>query len=347
MVSTRSKTAPKQNTLQNPTRKPAKTSRDAVTKTTKACNTSKSSKPAKAKTPSTRQPLAEKSSNKAALTTGETVIEKRENPIEKTQKKGSKATAPTKKLNELVRIDGGGAAHPDDNFVLDAFLMNVGDPVIERRISCPADSTMEDLHYALNIAFGWAQCHMWQFEFMSDNAINLTMLDAFKAKAKTLSIAPHIMHGFDDEDHRLMRREADEVSMSEMLTDRKWLGNEESGRFIYQYDMGSSWEHAVEIVGRAPKQARFECLSGNGHSCAEDSNPPEWQAIKDAYRKPKNKRNSEDEDMIEWYEEGGCANGDSKGLGGKKGAERWSRTAVNKELRAALKKVMVIVPVRR
>lgn len=168
---------------------------------------------------------------------------------------------------------------------------------------------------------------------MSDDAINSLLTDTYKAKR--LSISPQNLNILDA-DEKLEQREGHEILIGGMLTSRKWLGDDECGRFFYEYDIGSGWQHAAQVIGRAPRSSYFKCLSGEGHPAAEDTHAESWEALKDAYRKPKKERDEEDEDTIDWYENGGCVNGDRRGLGGK-GAERWSIKAVNKELKRALK----------
>lgn len=361
MVSTRSKKAPKGGeTAEKGTKTIAKVSRGAVSKATESSHKQNKPSSIKSKTSSARQPLSEKSPNKGkpkdapkankkqGKTTKKQLSKDAIQPLEdaghtsttttqsstnssqpkKRAPKNQKLSTPPKRM-ELLRIDDGGDAQADDNFIVEAFLMDAMDPPIERKLSCPASATMESLHIALQIAFGWASCHMWQFRFMSGDAINGIAADS--AKAETLQVSPEDdLCGIEG----IKERKARDILISDMLTDRSWLGAHENGRFIYEYDMGCSWEHALQVVGRAPHKPYFECLSGQGHPAAEDTFPPQWQDLKDAYRKPKNQRDKDEQYQISWYQTM-CANGDPKGLGGK-GAERWSMKAVNEDLKGYL-----------
>jgi hypothetical protein len=40
----------------------------------------------------------------------------------------------------------------------------INDPGIYRTLSCPANKTFEDLHWALQVALGWASTHTYDFK---------------------------------------------------------------------------------------------------------------------------------------------------------------------------------------
>jgi hypothetical protein len=53
-----------------------------------------------------------------------------------------------------------------DNYVLEVHLRpgDIEDPAIWRTLSCPAIATFEQLHRALQVAFGWATTHTYDFK---------------------------------------------------------------------------------------------------------------------------------------------------------------------------------------
>ena len=51
-------------------------------------------------------------------------------------------------------IDSDEPAQEDNSFIVDAFLMDVDDPEISGKVSCPASANMYQLHLALNTALG-------------------------------------------------------------------------------------------------------------------------------------------------------------------------------------------------
>jgi hypothetical protein len=58
------------------------------------------------------------------------------------------------------------------NYILKVTL-NPGiikDPPISRTLSCPATATFEELHEALQIAFGWATTHSYDFKIRDPEA---------------------------------------------------------------------------------------------------------------------------------------------------------------------------------
>lgn len=200
--------------------------------------------------------------------------------------------------------------------------MDVFDPEISRKISCPANATFQDLHRAIQIAFGWVGYHHHAFQLMGDK-INGTYDQAGEQLHLSSDLIDIGLPNIQERDER-------DVKLCEILENRKWTGKADTPRFIYEYDFGDSWEHACEILGRAKKTSFFECIAGEGHPCAEDAGaPPGWEALKDCYRAKRKDR--EQKELIEWYETC-CANGDPRGLAGNK-VNQWPQKDVNAELR--------------
>ena len=94
-------------------------------------------------------------------------------------------------------------------------------PMIWRRLLVRSDSSIADLHYTLQIAFGWSDEHLNQFRIHGqaygvyhDGGINFS------------------------KNPRLVK-----------LSDFKFRKNE---RFMYEYDFGDFWEHSVRLEARLP-----------------------------------------------------------------------------------------------
>jgi hypothetical protein len=51
----------------------------------------------------------------------------------------------------------------DRNYVLRIQLRDVSDPIVTRTLSVPADLNFHKLHYAIQIAFGWENEHLYMF----------------------------------------------------------------------------------------------------------------------------------------------------------------------------------------
>lgn len=64
------------------------------------------------------------------------------------------------------------------NYIIEFHLApeHIKDPSVKRTLSCPADSTFEELHMALQDAFGWASTHSYDFAVV-DPSFDLSKFD--------------------------------------------------------------------------------------------------------------------------------------------------------------------------
>jgi hypothetical protein len=151
------------------------------------------------------------------------------------------------------------------------------DPVIWRRLLVPANMTLHALHIALQAAMGWDGSHMHTFR-----------------KGKQFYGIPNAGERFLNvprtiDDHK--------VRLDEVLPRR-------GSDFVYTYDMGDSWEHAIVLEKRLPVDSNLKypaCLGG------ERACPPEdcggiymFQQLLEAYRHPEHERHAE---ILEWVGE--------------------------------------------
>lgn len=98
-------------------------------------------------------------------------------------------------------------------------------PMIWRRLLVRSDSTIADLHCALQIAIDWSDLHLHRFHIHGqDYGIS-------RIGGPGFSSDPRKVH----------------------LGDFKFRINE---RFLYEYDFGSRWEHEVRIERRLPVEAK-------------------------------------------------------------------------------------------
>lgn len=196
-------------------------------------------------------------------------------------------------------------------YLLKVELFDVENPRITRTLSCPANATFEELHTAIQIAFGWADCHLHQFE---------VHLEASPWSPMSLKISP--ADDSDDDDDPLPRESSEDYKLQTYFESPRFQDH----NLTYQYDFGDSWEHLITVLGRGDKVEYFSCVDGEGHSCAEDAGGPRgWEDVRDAYRKA-----SGDKDLRDWYEKT-CANGDPAGLKGEK-VWRWDQDEINEDL---------------
>ena len=119
-------------------------------------------------------------------------------------------------------------------------------PMIWRRLLLHSDSTLADLHYAIQIAFGWSDFH----------------LHCFRLRGKDYGI-PRVGGPWYSQDAR-------QVKLSE-------LGFRRNERFLYGYDFGDLWQHEVRIEQRLPVEGRRiypVCIGGSRAGPSEDCGGP-------------------------------------------------------------------------
>ncbi|KAI4159892.1 MAG: hypothetical protein LQ342_006220 [Letrouitia transgressa] len=244
-----------------------------------------------------------------------------------------KATSPdnekskpeNEEVEDLNTPKASSPANIELNYLLMITLMNSSDPMINRVLSVPPNINFAQLHMVLQIAFGWAECHMHTFsvelvQFASGHKKPVLLLQRYADEAAfaCLDLKP--------EEETLFK-------LSDVLEKEEWKGKVS---ITYEYDMGDGWQHDITVLGRAdaglhamlgaPEEAEVKvlCLSGEGHPCAEDcGGEPGWEGLKEAFKK----RNG-DKGLREWYKTV-CSNGDRKGLDPWK----WSVLDVNDVLR--------------
>ncbi|KAF2452493.1 plasmid pRiA4b ORF-3-like protein-domain-containing protein [Lineolata rhizophorae] len=256
---------------------------------------------------------------------------------------------------------------PHHNYILHVRLCpeQIVDPPVSRVLSCPGDATFDDLHKALQIAFGWATTHCYDFKVRNpayaapdEETEMLAMIQRLRRQNgvdpegvdhdhDALSRSPPksllrliqkqdprkwpLGIGVDSmfanmEKHPLTpERPAKDVKLNEVFEDAKYRGR----AMEYEYDFGDHWVHDISVEGRANATRAFECLDGSGHAVAEDAGGPhKWQELKQAYRAPE--PSQEQRETMQWFERE-ASNRDVRGLAG--GRERvWDRYVVNRRL---------------
>ena len=114
--------------------------------------------------------------------------------------------------------------------------------MIWRRLLVRSDSTVADLHFNLQIGFGWSDSH----------------LHRFRIRGKDYGIARIGGIGFSSN--------AREVR----LADLRLRVNE---RFLYEYDFNDWWEHQVRIERKLPADPKRRypvCIGGRRSGPPED-----------------------------------------------------------------------------
>jgi hypothetical protein len=141
------------------------------------------------------------------------------------------------------------SSHPEAAYVL---RVNIADsrPKIWRKLSVPGDYTLGDLHYILQIAFGWENGHMHSFT-VNSTEYGMPVGDM----------------GFDDD--------FDVIDEETVCLSR--LNLQPKQKFKYLYDFGDSWLHEITVSKIVPigdedeELMRPRCLDGERAGPLEDS----------------------------------------------------------------------------
>lgn len=149
-------------------------------------------------------------------------------------------------------------------------------PPIWRRIQVPADITLSKLHHILQTAMGWSDSHLHQF------------------------IVGDTFYGVPDPDAA-----PDMETKNESRVKLSKIAPAEKSRFVYEYDFGDSWEHAILVEKILPAAEGVQyplCLTGK-RACPPEDVGGVWgydeflEAIKDP-------KHPDHEEMLEWADEG-------------------------------------------
>lgn len=194
--------------------------------------------------------------------------------------------AALRKVTELVAADGGGLSEeglpdirktaPKDGKVIYQFKITLLEikPAIWRRIQVP-EGTLADLHEYIQAAFGWWNYHMHQFQIDGECYG---------------PVAP------DELDFGLEMRDEAEVTLGKLIPK-----SGRASRWVYEYDFGDDWRHAVQFEGFAPvvPKAKYPlCIEGQ-RACPPEDCGGLWGYTNylDAIRDPQHEQH---EEMLEW-----------------------------------------------
>ncbi|KAL6720711.1 hypothetical protein ACLMJK_002636 [Lecanora helva] len=219
--------------------------------------------------------------------------------------------------SEAERPGQNALGQPDktSNYIVMIKLDGTRNPTITRLLSLPPWLTLDKVHEVLQIVFGWARCHMHQFE------INLITEEELAGgwpapPVMYLQLDPEYMSDDLQDDYKIEIES--EYTLADIYEKPEWKNRVSIG---YEYDLGDGWMHTFSLLGRAtpgtnaqlgaPNDIRVICLDGHGHGAAEDSGGPGgWEAVKEAFKHP---RKAESKELVDWYKTQ-CYNGSRKGL---------------------------------
>jgi len=169
------------------------------------------------------------------------------------------------------------------------------EPPVWRRLQLTDNMTLGDLHAAIQVAMGWEECHLHEFEVAGER------------------YGGSYPGADPDEDDDVANE--DDVRLGSIIRQARQ-------RFLYVYDFGDSWEHTVLVEATTdkpdPNQQYPVCLAGERACPPEDCGGPwNYAQMLEVYADPDHDDYS---DTVEW-------------LGRKFNPEAFSADAVNEALR--------------
>lgn len=152
-------------------------------------------------------------------------------------------------------------------YELDVRLKDIKPP-IWRTLELPGTWTLEDVHFAIQIAMGWETSHLHQF----------------KIGKKAYGIA----------------NEEDELGLEDQRRYRLQDVAKAGSTFVYEYDFGDGWEHEIKVkrVTSPAKQPAPKCTGGARACPPEDcGGPPGYANLLVALADPSHE---DHDDLAEW-----------------------------------------------
>ncbi|KAL7621064.1 hypothetical protein AAE478_008376 [Parahypoxylon ruwenzoriense] len=212
------------------------------------------------------------------------------------------------------------------NYILEVDLHPrfITNPRISRTLSCPATAKFSELHQVLQIAFGWASTHLYDFDVFEHSDV--------QGRENRL-LGPEPIFKITDPDtldgnfgFMPPSRDSFKVTLFKVLDNPETKGK----TIHYNYDFGDGWEHVITCTGRTDATTHFVCLEGEGHGCAEDvGGCSGWENLLKAY--DAQNPTSDQKDLMSWFETF-ASNKDPEGLRGEM-KWRWDKERINADLR--------------
>jgi hypothetical protein len=143
--------------------------------------------------------------------------------------------------------------HPRPSRFGDVLVLRVAlryiEPAIWRTLRVPADVTLDTLHAALQVAFGWKDYHLHAFQV---GDVTFTIPDA------------------EDELFAVDERGAPLGAIATVGT-----------TFVYRYDFGDDWEHEITVAGVETERGALIACTGGARACPPEDcgGPPGYQDL--------------------------------------------------------------------
>lgn len=158
-------------------------------------------------------------------------------------------------------------------------------PEIWREVIVPSDITLEDLHYVMQGAMGWLDCH----------------LHAFIKDRKFYSIPDD--ERFDDDLDDNPDLDSSQYTISDFLSKK-------GDSIEYMYDMGDGWEHKLVLKKVLDEAPETPLCTGGARACPpEDAGgPPGYENLLKALKDPGHEMHEEYKEWLgvefdsEWFD---------------------------------------------
>lgn len=149
------------------------------------------------------------------------------------------------------------------------------EPPIWRRVEVPYEMTLKDLHGVIQAAMGWDNAHLYQFHVGRETIAGPGMGGEGFGIPRAIS--------------------AGRVRLDELAT-------RGIKRFAYEYDMGDSWEHRIQIEKLLPADpaASYPRLVDGAMQCPPEDigGVPGFYEFLEAITDPEH---PDHEDRLDWY----------------------------------------------
>ncbi|TRM59472.1 MM3350-like domain-containing protein [Schizophyllum amplum] len=168
-------------------------------------------------------------------------------------------------------------------YTLDIRIVGSKKPVIKRIVDVPSWYTFEELHYVIQYAFSWENCHLHSFVFYRPRP----RCRRIPAGKEIIRFLPHGKREdpWSDPDTTILKEEV--ATLADVYGEAGKYHSEVESRdtilpLIYLYDFGENWEHLVTFKGEKVATADRPIFSKvTGYPPPEDAGGYDWDSADD------------------------------------------------------------------
>jgi hypothetical protein len=163
------------------------------------------------------------------------------------------------------------------------------EPKVWRRFLLSTKVVFYELHEAIQDACGWWNCHLFVFRKLSGE-----MADYLTTEENVLAGMP------SDEDYEILGRRMPNAMRLKLTS---FFGEGKSHACLYEYDIGDSWLHKVDLIREImlPESFRRRLLSGERAFPHEDCGGMEgYQRHVEFVKTGKHPSGEDPKELLEW-----------------------------------------------